>query len=635
MPEIHSLAALGIVAGVFLFGTLILLWLVVRYVPNSQVALVETLWSKSGSLTEGNIIALQGEAGYQPKLLRGGFHFFYWRWQYAFHKMNLITIRQGKLGYVFSKIGEPCPPSQTLGRVVDCNHFQDCEVFLANGGQKGRQRAILREGIYAINLAAFNVITENIVYTIEYHDKSLEEYQVGLAKDHGFDPVIIGSSSGQDNIGVVTTHDGPSLHPGEIIAPAVGDGGENFHNNFQDIEAFLKAGGLRGLQYAPLLDGSYFINRWFATVNKIPKEVIEIGHVGVVISYYGKTGADTSGVDFRHGERVHPGEKGVWDTSMGPGKYPFNTYAGKIIRVPTTNFVLHWITGQSEGHNYDDTLRSIDLITKDAYEPILPLSIVVHIDYQRASNVIQRFGDVKQLITQTLDPMLSAYFRDIAHKKTMLELIHDRDQIQAQARKELHEKFKAFDIECVDVLIGRPSSSDKDNKIELLLEQLRQRQLSLEQIETFDKQQKAAEKQGALNEAIAVAHMQTELTNSKVKINIAENDGSADLAKSTKKAAEIKVLADARANEITLIGTSEADVLQKKVESFGDSRLYAMSVLTEKITQSKQPIVPQNLIQSGDGKGVNLLEVLMSLMVQEKTQAMRTPDGSSSSCAKT
>ena len=38
---------------------------------------------------------------------------------------------------------------------------------------------------------------------------------------------------------------------------------------------------------------------------------------------------------------------------------------------------------------------------------------------------------MQRLITQTLDPMLSAYFRDIAHKKTMLELLHDRDRIQA------------------------------------------------------------------------------------------------------------------------------------------------------------------------------------------------------------
>src|SRR5439155_23204658 len=107
----------------------------------------------------------------------------------------------------------------------------------------------------------------------------------------------------------------------------------------------------------------------------------------------------------------------------------------------------------TESHRYDDTLKSIEMVTKDAYEPTLPLSVVVHIDYQKAPSVIQRFGDVKKLITQTLDPMLSAYFRDIAHKKTMLGLLHERDAIQAEAREELRRKFREFDIECVDVLI--------------------------------------------------------------------------------------------------------------------------------------------------------------------------------------
>ena len=57
-------------------------------------------------------------------------------------------------------------PSQTLARVIECNNFQDARKFLANNGQKGRQRGILREGVYAINIALFNVITEDRVFTL-------------------------------------------------------------------------------------------------------------------------------------------------------------------------------------------------------------------------------------------------------------------------------------------------------------------------------------------------------------------------------------------------------------------------------------------------------------------------------------
>ena len=41
-----------------------------------------------------------------------------------------------------------------------------------------------------------------------------------IADRNGFTPVVIKDSD--DTIGVVTVHDGPSLAPGEIIAPIVG-----------------------------------------------------------------------------------------------------------------------------------------------------------------------------------------------------------------------------------------------------------------------------------------------------------------------------------------------------------------------------------------------------------------------------
>ena len=72
---------------------------------------------------------------------------------------------------------------------------------------------------------------------------------------------------------LVTVHDGPSLPQGEIIAPTVGDHAndlENYHNNFQDPERFLKAGGMRGRQLQVLVEGTYYINRLFATVEMIP-----------------------------------------------------------------------------------------------------------------------------------------------------------------------------------------------------------------------------------------------------------------------------------------------------------------------------------------------------------------------------
>jgi uncharacterized membrane protein YqiK len=681
---------------VLMMGAIILSGM--RYIPNYRVGIVEKLWSVRGSVTEGRIMALAGEAGLQVDVLRGGLHFGLWSWQYRIHSVPLVTVSQGKMGYVYARDGEPLPPSQTLGRVAACNNFQDARAFLLGHsgtdtvevlGQRGRQREILREGVYAINLALFVVITEDAVYRLEQQGRreleTIVSWQNELKGLAGFDPVVIGRAIAMpdplnperqinvDTIGIVTIQDGPSLAPGEIIAPGVGHerNDKNFHNNYQDPEAFLRAGGNRGRQFVPLTDGTYFINRWFANIELVPKTVVPIGYVGVIVSYYGRIGQDVSGATFRHGERVAEGERGVLERPLGPGKYAFNTYAGNIILVPTTNFVLHWVTGKSEGHRYDESLRSIDLVTRDAYEPMLPLSVVVHIDYLKAPNVIQRFGDVKKLITQTLDPMLSAFFRDVAHKKTMLQLLQERDEIQNEGREELRRKFHEFDIECVDVLIGKPGTAEAGGKIETLLEQLRLRQLSIEQIETYERQRAAAEKLQTLNEAQAQANKQTELTNSKVQIQIVENQGEADLAKARKaaeadlararkQAEQIVVTAEAElarskkqaeqtvvtakaeaeqrslagrgeASRLAQIGLSEASVLLRKIQSFADPRLYALTQMANALSKSSQPLVPQRVFMAGsnghtngdgghaDASAQGLFGLLLSLMVAEKS----------------
>ncbi|MBC7819871.1 MAG: hypothetical protein IAG10_23555, partial [Planctomycetaceae bacterium] len=312
--------------------TLFVAWLVLRYIPNDAVGVVEKLWSLSGSVPEGQIMAAGGEAGFHSDLLRGGMHFGLWRWQYVIHKIRLVTIPQGKIGYIYARDGEPLPPSQTLARVVASNHFQDARAFLGERGpdtrgQRGRQRAILREGVYAINPALFIVITEDAVYSLRglqsaQERAAVDSWQAELREIEGFDPVVVGGGIKVpdpvnpdqtlivDSIGIVTVHDGLSLLPGEIIAPTVGadPSDPHYHNNFQVPEEFLAAGGQRGRQHAVLTDGTYFINRWFATVRMIPKTLVPIGHVGVVVSYYGQQGRDISGTAFRHGERVEEGE---------------------------------------------------------------------------------------------------------------------------------------------------------------------------------------------------------------------------------------------------------------------------------------------------------------------------------------
>ena len=338
--QLVQLAVLGVLSGLVLLTLLNTF----RYIPNNKVGILEKLWSLRGSLRHG-FIALGGEAGFQPQVLRGGWHVLL-PFQYRIHMVPLVTIPQGRIGYVFARDGKPLAPTQALASNVTANDFQDTAGFLQQGGQKGPQRQILREGTYAINLAQFAVISNERLYYLSL-DRSDDNVFNGMAHviqtRQGFEPVVIKGS--EDLIGIVTVHEGPSLPPGQIIAPTVGESPAQpqiYHNSFQDPERFLAAGGLRGRQHQTLVEGTYYINRLFATVEMIPKTVVEVGTVGVVVSYTGEIGQDLSGADYKHGELVHKNQRGVWQEPLLPGKYAFNTYAGKVIMVPTTNFILKW-----------------------------------------------------------------------------------------------------------------------------------------------------------------------------------------------------------------------------------------------------------------------------------------------------
>ena len=613
----------------------------IRFISNNRIGLVEKRFGGKGSVKSG-LIALHGEAGYQPKVLRGGLHWLM-PIQYVVHMMPLVTITQGKIGYIFARDGKPLDPAQVLASNVTANNFQDVETFLKNGGQQGPQRLILREGTYAINLLQFVVITEGRVYALPMNRDELSVIQGmsnSIAERRGFTPVVIKDTD--DLVGVVTVHDGPSLRQGEIIAPTVGEDPsktETYHNKFQNPDLFLAAGGLRGRQYQVLVEGTYYINRLFATVEMIQKTIIEVGNVGVVVSYTGETGADLSGIEYRHGELVTKGNRGVWSEPLLPGKYAFNTYAGKVAIVPTTNFILKWIRNQIGAHKFDENLSEVSLITKDAFEPSLPLSVVVHIDYKKAPLVIQRFGDIKKLVEQTLDPMVSAYFKNVGQTRTLIQLLQERSAIQQQAGVEMKAKFEHYNLELEEVLIGTPSSAEGDTQIETILMQLRSRQVAVEQVETYNQQEKAAVKERELREAQSRAQMQTKMTEAELNINIESDQGKAQYQRSIQQAAQIRALAEAEAEKVARIGIAQALATEEQVRAYGGPQFQVTQQVMQRFAEAIQTagvdIVPRILIKGGGdgdtGTG-SVIEALMAMLLSDKLgspvtdQSERSPE---------
>src|SRR5258707_15336671 len=134
MPD-FTLVIFGVVLLILVIGAYLVLTQIIRIVPNNRVGIVEKVFAAKGSVKEG-FIALNKEAGYQPNVLRGGWHLLR-PFQYRVHIAPLVTIPQGQIGYVFARDGLALRPSQTLAAVIlEGKTFQDVEAFLKHGGQR-------------------------------------------------------------------------------------------------------------------------------------------------------------------------------------------------------------------------------------------------------------------------------------------------------------------------------------------------------------------------------------------------------------------------------------------------------------------------------------------------------------------
>jgi uncharacterized membrane protein YqiK len=628
MFEILSVAVASLLALLFVFA----LASSVVYIPNDKIGVVEKKWARRGSVTSG-FIALHGEAGFQPAVLRGGFHVFA-PFQYRVHRANLVTIHQGTLAYVFARDGLPMAPSQNLGCNKKADDFTDVAAFLGNGGQKGLQRKILREGTYAINVAQFVVLTEDQVYALALPGDTnvdskgavtgiLAAVHDDLARRGGFRPLVIRD----DKLAVVTTHEGQSLPEGTIVAPVVGTDPlcpSHYHHDFQNPEIFIDAGGYKGRQLQVLVEGTYYLNARFASWEIVPKT--------------GKAGIDQTGADYRHGELVGVDEKGVQAMPLLPGKYALNPYAKRVIDVPTTNFILKWQAGQVGSHELDKHLSEISLITKDAFEPDLPLSVVINIDYKMAPLVIQRFGDIRKLVEQTLDPMVAAYFKNVGQRKTLIELLQERSDIQERAIAEMRRNFEGYNLTLNEVLIGTPRAKPNDTQIETILRQLRERQVSREQLETYRTKEAAAQQERVLREAEARAKQQTAITESELAVRIAENEGSAAVQKAIKSAEQARQqasgaadakrrLAEAEAFQIEAVGQAQARATELNVAAYGGPELqFQQTVLlrfAEAIEHGQVALVPSIQVGAGTGQGT-ALDAFMAMAVKQMAQAPAT-----------
>ncbi|HEX6044064.1 MAG TPA: SPFH domain-containing protein [Pyrinomonadaceae bacterium] len=142
---------------------------------------------------------------------------------------------------------------------------------------------------------------------------------------------------GADEMGIIEAVDGEPMPPGRIFAP---DRAQNAHNNFQDPIAFIKRGGVKGIQLRTLPPGLWPIHPYLFRVSIAKATMIPQGKVGVI------TAADGDPLDpgrllgkaildhrnFQDAEQfiASAGQKGPQVDILTPGVYRILVQSGSI-----------------------------------------------------------------------------------------------------------------------------------------------------------------------------------------------------------------------------------------------------------------------------------------------------------------
>jgi uncharacterized membrane protein YqiK len=491
--------------------------------------------------------------------------------------------------------GAAMPSERVLGKLVACDNFQDTEAFLTRGGERGRQIAVLTAGTYRINPALFDVIMPATASRSGMTAAELRVYQVQ-----------------PDRVGIITMLDGRPITAGDLAGPVVPG-----HESFQRGQAFIDAGGCRGLQEEVLLSGSWNLNPWLVQVDQVPLVEVPIGYVGVVVSYVGREHLDVSGDSFTHGDLVERGRKGVWVEPLLPGKHPLNTKVMKVELVPTTNIVLNWAQ-RTEAHHYDERLSSIIVRSKDGFSFSLDVSQIIHIGMRNAPRVISRVGSMQNLVDHVLQPTVGNYFRNSAQQVTVLEFLSARSERQRHAFEDIRKAIEAYDVECIDTLVG-----DIAPPADLMKTQT-DRKIAQELESTYEVQREAQIKRQALERETAVANLQGEVVRSEQMVKVAQQnalaaaeqargEGSALELRAQGQAASVRLAGDAEATALRAVGAAKAEAYKLGVAAVGESGYTAMQIATI-LGEHHVKVVPEIAV-TGDGASNGMANVMLAKLV--------------------
>src|SRR5436190_10268106 len=390
------------------------------------------------------------------------------------------VIPQGKVGIVTAADGDPLDAGRLLAKAIEGHlNFQNAELFVSAGGQRGPQVDILTPGTYRILSQSTPL-------------EGGTEVKPGLFTVRLYDATVIS----ENQIGLVEALDGAPLNAGDYVAESVAG-----HDNFQDGHEFIDGKGQRGPQKDILLPGTYYINPLLFKV--IPESAKEIkpGEVAVIVSNTGKDPSDEirrqmaakvrermereekeqaeqsaaildkiddgrtaaeikvelmtgDPADRRLDEGAHEayvvpeGYRGIQETVVGPGRYYVNTLAITPIIIPTTNQTVEWTSGEVV-----NTFNPFEVISKDGFTMQLEVRVVFRVKPEDAPFMVAKIGGIDRLIQNVMHPLIDSIFRNQASESSAMAYLQNRHEEQERAEARVRAHLLKYHVDVVNVLI--------------------------------------------------------------------------------------------------------------------------------------------------------------------------------------
>ncbi|RIK05413.1 MAG: hypothetical protein DCC49_12515 [Acidobacteria bacterium] len=625
---------------IFLIGLAAVIFLTVvmsiHKIGETQVGLVTKRLSFK-KLREDNVIAMNGEAGFQADLLMPGLRWKFWP-VYKIHKHPWVQVPAGEIGVVISQVGASLPiGAKSATYRNEFGNFSDLKAFLAAGGQKGVQRPVLPPGtLVPMHPVGFMVITAAKVYGVPVSPEFRKLAEDGhlLPQSFGLSPdqlrvVVIAPQGEQDMIGIVTALEGEPLPSGDIASRLGGFadiadleanqahdaqimeillGSKNtLHNNYQDYQAFLEAGGKIGLQHDPLLYGAYLLNPFLVRVEMVPMLVVRQGEVAVVKAFVGLPTLDTSGAEFKFGSIVRPGHRGIWQEPLRTGKYPINprVYASEI--VPTSILTLNWASTSSTAHNLDAHLSSIMGKSREGFVFTIDLQVQIHVPDTRAPKVISMVGTMMNLVNEVLQSAVGNHFRNTLQSLEAVRFIETREEVQLAAVDAIRGYLSAYEVETKGVYIQDVIFPEE------LVEVLTRREIANQEKATFLEQQRAQMARVDMENAKGTADMQAQLAQAEVSVSIRRNEADAreqeargvatyTVQTGEAEATRVQAIGLAEAKAVEALGLAKAEGYEAQKDAIGPGAT-AMVAVAGAIADGKIDIMPEVLVTGGNGGG--------------------------------